>query len=209
MLENYKINELGIISQINIENFVYDKQYIQTYNNIQELTKRMSYLRLGYLLGSINTPIKNILDCGYGNGAYLEACNNFKLNCFGTDISTYPVPENCKFLEFPEIFNFEFDVISFFDCIEHIQDLSFISKLKTKYIYISLPWCHYNELGDEWFLNWKHRKPNEHLHHFNDVSLKIFMESFGYECIKLGNPEDSIRSHNFSYQNILTGIFKK
>ena len=72
-----------------------------------------------------------------------------------------------------------------------------------------IPWCHYD--SDEWFLNWYHRKPNEHLWHFNDKSLTRFFEENGYENIYLGNVEDTIRKNNNCSEkpNILSAIFKK
>jgi hypothetical protein len=73
---------------------------------------------------------------------------------------------------------------------------------------ISLPWCHHPD-QDEWFLNWKHRKPNEHLHHFNQRSLCAFMYDQGWSCVNHSNLEDGIRQHEHDWENILTAVFKK
>jgi hypothetical protein len=72
---------------------------------------------------------------------------------------------------------------------------------------VSLPNCHY--FSDEWFETWKHRRPNEHLWHFNETSLINFMNEIGYSKVNICNIEDTIRKHSHDYSNILTGIFKK
>ena len=56
---------------------------------------------------------------------------------------------------------------------------------------------------------WKHRKPDEHLWHFDEKSLQNFMTRMGYETINICNLEDLTRHNNQPYQNILTGLFKK
>ena len=66
-----------------------------------------------------------------------------------------------------------------------------------------------NYFNDEWFKNWKHRKPNEHLFHFNKTSLVNFMSEVGYTLINMSNIEDTIRKNNLNYSNIITGVFKK
>ena len=66
------------------------------------------------------------------------------------------------------MFNQFYDIITFYDSLEHFEEIEFVKKLKCNYICISVPNCHYK--NDEWFRNWKHRKPNEHLWHFNSKS---------------------------------------
>jgi hypothetical protein len=205
MLNNYKKLDNGVIQQIEIQKIKYDNDYIQTYNNFGEKGRNMAYFRLGLLLGSLKFIPNSILDIGYGNGDFLNACKNIISKCYGNDISNYKIPEGCEFVE--NIFNEEYDVITFFDSLEHFDDINFLDKLKCKYIYITLPWCHY--FDDKWFENWKHRKPNEHLWHFNDKSLVNFFEEQGYENIVLGNFEDVIRKNNEEYPNILCGLFRK
>ena len=165
----------------------------------------MSNLRLGNIIGSISKVPKSILDIGYGSGNFLETAKNLIPYCYGNDISGYTIPPGCEFVS--DIFNQYFEVITFFDSLEHFDDIYFLNALKCNYIVISLPWCHY--FDDDWFENWKHRKPDEHLWHFNSTSLTRFMKSQGFVTINITDIEDSIRKHGFSYSNILTGVFKK
>jgi len=60
-------------------------------------------------------------------------------------------------------------------------------------------------------LKWYHRKPDEHLWHFNKEALLNFFQNNGFECIHTSNFEDTIRNNVESqyYPNILSCIFKK
>lgn len=212
MLKNYTKTHDGIIHQDHILNSlqVYDTQYInERYNTYGELGMQMAYYRLGYLLGQLNKTPNSILDIGYGNGDFLRACSKIVTNCYGNDITNYQLPDNVQFID--NIFSRHFEVITFFDVLEHFEDLEFVSELKCDYILISLPWCHY--FSDEWFYNWKHRRPDEHLWHFDSDALISFFDRMGFDLISISNMEDAIRVDNNAlagnYQNILSGTFKK
>ena len=164
----------------------------------------MAYLRLGNIIGTLGRVPESILDVGYGNGSFLKVCTNIIPECYGHDISSYPVPEGCR--EIHNIVEGEYDVITFFDSLEHFEDIEFVKELKCKAVCISVPHCHYPD-DDEWFKNWKHRRPHQHLWHFNIKSLESFMDRMGYMLLSSSNLEDTIRkNHN---QKQTTSIFKK
>jgi hypothetical protein len=98
-------------------------------------------------------------------------------------------------------------VISFFDVLEHFEEIDFVKDLDCNYVYISLPWCH--NFSEEWFMDWKHRRPDEHLWHFNEKSIENFFNEMGYDMVDYSNVEDLIRVSGEEYPNILTCIFKK
>jgi ubiquinone/menaquinone biosynthesis C-methylase UbiE len=81
----------------------------------------MSYLRLGHLIGTLGFVPKSILDIGYGNGDFLVACKNIIPKCYGSDISEYPIPNGCKFIEDPS--SKIVDVATFYDSLEHFPNL--------------------------------------------------------------------------------------
>lgn len=205
MLENYKKIQNGVIAQINREPFYYDFEYSNNYNKLGEIGPRMGYLRLGHLIGSLGFIPESVMDIGYGNGDFLKVCQNIIPKCYASDISVYPTPDGCEFISDPG--SVKVTVATFYDVLEHYQDIYDIKKIQADYIIISLPNCHY--FSDEWFKNWKHRKPNEHLWHFNETSLIYFMSEVGYDIVNISNIEDTIRKNNESYSNILTGVFKK
>lgn len=206
-LENYVKLENGVIKQQNINKIEYNYEYSNKYNNYGEKANYLSYLRLGVLLGNTNKIPNSILDVGYGNGAFLNAAKNIIPKCSGFDISGFPLPHDIVVEN--SIYEKHFDVICFFDSLEHFDDINIIDKLKCEYVFISVPWCH--NLSDEWFLNWYHRRPNEHLWHFNDISLVNFFKENGFECVYKSNFEDTIRKNSTcnGYPNILSAVFKK
>lgn len=205
MINNYLKLSNGVIKQIDVIPKTYNTEYIvKSYDSYGELGKRMSYLRYGFIIGALGFIPKSILDVGYGNGDFLSVCSETIDKCYGHDISGYEIPKNCTLTE---NINIEVDVITFFDSLEHFEDINFVKNLNCKYIVISVPWCHY--FSDEWFKNWKHLRPNEHIFHFSKKSLISFMSENGYENINLTNVEDIIRNNNKKEENILTAIFKK
>ncbi len=205
MIDNYSKTQDGVIYQVERKPFDYTGAYNNYYKEIQDSTRYTSYLRLGYIVGSIGHIPKSILDVGYGTGAFLQACETEVKERYGHDISGWEVPSGCKFVD--NILENHYDVITFFDSLEHMKDIEFVKDLNCNYICISVPDCHY--FDDEWFDNWKHKKPDEHLWHFNKDSLKSFMSRMGYSLVNMCNLEDITRINNQEYTNILTGIFKK
>ena len=182
------------------------KEYVNTrYVKYGELPTYMGYLRLGNIVGSLGKIPDSILDVGYGDGSFLKVCQNIVPRCYGYDISTYPVPEGC--IQVTDLTESFYDVITFFDSLEHFEDIDFVKDLKCNYTCISVPYCHYKD--DEWFRNWKHRRPNEHLWHFDQTSLTNFMIRMGYELVSGSNIEDTIRKNKENEFNILTCVFKK
>lgn len=207
MIKNYKILENGLIRQIDFINKIqkYDYQYVDDrYNKYGEKGPQMAGLRLGYLIGTLGFVPDSILDIGYGNGDFLKMTQQ-AIKSYGNDISGYPIPDKSEFVD--NIFNEHYDVISMFDVLEHFEDISFVKDLNCNYVYISLPWCH--NFSDEWFENWKHRRPDEHLWHFNDDSINKFFIEMGFERLNFSNIEDIIRKSSDENPNILTCIFKK
>jgi len=206
-LENYEILSNGVIKQKIVRKITYDYNYSNKYNQYGEKGNYLSYMRLGVLLGVLHRTPKSIVDVGYGNGSFLEACNGTIPNIYGCDISDYPVPEGCTKITLSDISNI--DVTCFFDSLEHFDDITIVKNIDTKYIFISVPWCH--NLSDEWFMNWYHRRENEHLYHFNDKSIVAFFEECGYSCIYQGCFEDTIRKNSSlnGLPNILSCVFIK
>lgn len=207
MLDNYIKLSDGRIKQEVIKPFKYGLDYSETYNQspYKENSEYISYLRYAYIIGSIGKIPNSVLDVGYGNGGFLSVASNQIPNCSGFDISEYPVPSGCTKVD--SMTDQFFDLITFFDSLEHFEDISFVKDLKCDYVCISLPWCH--NFSDEWFDQWKHRKPDEHLWHFNKEALISFMFDNGYLFINGCNIEDQIRKSSFDCPNILTAMFKK
>jgi ADP-L-glycero-D-manno-heptose 6-epimerase len=203
---NYKYLKNGIIKQINVNKIEYNYEYSNKYNIYNEKSIHFSYLRLGVLIGALGFIPNSILDVGYGNGDFLKIAPTAIKKCYGADITDYPIPNNCTKVEISE--NKFYDVVCFFDSLEHFDDINFINNLNCNYVFISVPWCH--DFSEEWFNKWYHLKPNEHLWHFNKSALDNFFNENNYECIYSSNHEDIIRKNINSkyYPNILSCLYK-
>ena len=206
-MEGYTILPNGLIKQNKIFSYIqdYDKEYVEVrYNSYGEKSLQMAYLRLGFILGTLKHIPSSILDVGYGNGDFLKVCTKSIPSCYGNDISGYPTPTGVEFVN--NIFDKHYDVITFFDCLEHFEDIDFVKSLNCNYIVISVPCCHF--FSEEWFMNWKHRRPDEHIFHFGKESIVKYFAEMGFEQIVQSNIEDIIRIPTDSNQNILTCVFK-
>jgi SAM-dependent methyltransferase len=206
---NYKIDKYGVITQKNPSAFDYDQNYLNSYRKIKEKCILLSNIRLEYLKQRTE-EVFSLLDFGSGTGEFLEEANKQIENVYSYDL----IQKDFDFattLTIDEVNSKRFDVVCFFDSLEHTTSpRDVIKTIDTKYIFISVPWCYYETKGEKWFMDWKHRKPDEHLHHFNEKSLSEFMKSCGYETIDVSNIEDVIRiRYDKELPNILSGIFKK
>jgi hypothetical protein len=203
-MKNYQLTECGALKQINYKKFKYDLEYNQAYNKHGELGKRMSYLRLGYVLGAIGNHPNSILDVGPGNGDFIKTCKEVISEVKYNDIIQRPDLEGFEYIE--DITKQEVDVITFFDSLEHFHDLDFISDLNAKFVVISMPCCAYPS-NEEYVKSYKHFKPDEHIWHFSPEALVKFMVDKQYLPLCLSNIEDSIRKPETDLPNIMTAIF--
>lgn len=217
MLNNYQRLATGAIKQINVLPYKYDEKYVvDRYDQYGIQCDMMSYLRYGFIVGAMGRKPLSILDIGYGNGSFLKICQDGGLATYGTDVSNYELKYG-KTIEFNKCLEKHFDVITFFDSLEHFENIDFLGKLNCNYICISLPNCSYNninlaygeEQADEYFKNWKHRRENEHIWHFDGIALAKTMEKYGFKTISTESIEDVIRKPIDDFPNILTAIFKK
>ena len=152
---------------------------------------------------------KSICDFGYGNGSFMKYCRDQDKLVYGYDISDYPVPDGTTKVEDPD-YTFV-DVMTFYDSIEHLNQrnlVMFLKKKHVKHFVISVPWFH-ESLGAEWFRNWKHRRENEHFHHFDSCGLINLLIQTGCKIQYVGNAEDAVRTPVDNYPNILTVIASK
>jgi hypothetical protein len=184
----------------------YSIEYSNYYNKIPSF--EMSRIRYDVVKKYVG-QFKTICDFGYGNGDFIEHCYNKGHKAYAYDVSDYPVPPSVQRVY--DINEMNFDVVTFFDSLEHIEDedlVTFLKNLRTKYVTISLPWLH-EFLGPEWFSKWKHKKDNEHFHYFDMHGLVGLLSDSNYEILHIGNEEDEIRKPVDKWPNILTIVAKK
>lgn len=208
----------GVIKQLYPEKFTYDKTYIATYDTAEYARKAeaLQAIRLGFVLAMANAKIESLIDIGYGNGAFLTHVHKHTdIALYGFDVSGVPLPSNVLAGFDNEWYINSYDVMTFWDCLEHFPDISFIKNIQAKMIVVSLPWCKVNQHSANYgegnaaaaFADWHHRKPNEHLHHFDRQSLLTTFLQYGWVCHGTTCMEDAIRKRY--HQNILTAAFTR
>ena len=193
----YELDEHGVICQINPRPFEYTDSYIDTYHQIgDDALYLMSKLRFDHIKRVIKFTPETLLDIGYGSGSFLKyATNEWNVDCYGNDICKYALPKD---VQFAEIDDTEYDLITMFDVIEHFHNLDFLSIIRPEFLAITVPWVPTTNWKSEEFQNWKHRKPNEHVRHFDARSLKKCIESYGYNMVSISNAEDPIRKPEYT-----------
>lgn len=204
---DYSVDKFGAIHQLNPQPFTYDAAYSATYDT-EEYRRQsdiLQALRFGFVTAAHGRPIMSILDVGYGNGAFMKFAKQNVDKVCGMDVTDVPVPADCLRVKDYTYVN----VITFWDCLEHIDDLSFLIKLPCETLVISLPHCHINQMGLNFLKNYKHLKPNEHIHHFDELALENTLLHYGWKRIACGDHEDIVRKSTHGLQNILTMAFKK
>lgn len=211
MIENYRVDEFGVIHQIEFEPIVYDQDYISYYEDLADRTIKLGYQRLGWILGVLNRIPDSVLEFGYGTGTFIEAAQVTGVaHCVGCDVADYPLPIGVSFMDWDQALAGTWDVVAMFDVLEHIPDLSFLENLDASYLAVAVPYCRWRELGDPWFRNWRMLLPNEHLHHFDESSLVAMMEHYGFECLNTNTFEDGIRLRpGETGPNVLSGFFRR
>lgn len=220
-ITEYAIDQVGVIHQLYPQRFTYDEKYVSKYNTPKYtiLNDALQKLRIGFVLacwGGEFTP--GLLDVGFGNGAFVKAAQQSDLfaQLYGYDVTDVRIPRNVARLG-DDWTDGTYNIVTFWDVLEHFPDLSFLATLKADMVVISCPWCHYNDFKDsdnekavEYFTDWHHRKPNEHLHHFDRSSLVKTMVLYGWQYVQSCSIEDLVRKgKDRRPPNILTAAFKR
>jgi len=208
----YQVDQWGVIHQVPpTVTQRYDRTYVaERYDSIPDKVRQMSLLRVGFIIGTVRS-FYTLLDVGYGNGDFLDVwrlCPEWHVEVTGHDVSGYPPPTGIETIGRDEIPKRVFDVVTFFDSLEHLPDLGLLFELNARHVVVTAPWCHAARLGVEWFRDWKHRRPGEHLHHFSPSSLLLLMQSRGYAPVQCGQPiEDVLRRPANGYENTFTAVY--
>lgn len=208
---NYEVDSDGVISQTDAVPFTYDSKYVAIYDSpeYRKNSEILQAMRLGFIMGSFGRSykIKELLDYGYGNGAFMAFAKRHIERVWGYDIPNTPVPEGC--MRTNNVFAHHYDVVTMWDCMEHLTDPgSIINSFNCSKLCISLPFCAFHTKGQQWFdSEYRHRKPDEHLRHFNAASLQSFMNKLGWDMVSISNHEDLIRKNDKEDWNIISAAF--
>jgi len=173
---------------------------------------RAAHTRAGYVAGvSRSIPGSSILDFGFGNGGFLRVMRDMGWETTGVDVHS----------DHPDIRRHDrsagsvarYDVITFFDSLEHVVDPALTLKaFEFDRAIVSIPH------RPPWFWDlprvWKHFKPGEHLHYFSSASfVRLFYDLMCSPTCPASHLEDCVRgplTHGGKlFPNIATHSFKR
>lgn len=219
MLEGYVRDAHGVIHQLDPQPKVYDEQYLSYYEGLQERTIRLGFLRMGYLVGRLGHIPGSILELGYGTGSFIGAAARYGVaRCAASDVEPFPLPDGVAYVAPGDWTAAAWDVVAAFDVLEHIPDLDFLARLRTRWLYLAVPHCRWNALreadgepaADAWFRGWRMRLPDEHVHHFDPASLDAYLGARGYVRDHQIHLEDGLRLRpGEAGPNILTALYRR
>lgn len=153
----------------------YDLDYYE--NMLREYSKtgeKIAAIRWGWL-ASLNPT--TVLDYGSGVG-WFRAWRPKGVEVYSYDMGIYPQTGIDLIM---------YDVVCFWDVLEHILDFTQIEPLLAlaRNVAVTLPIMPEKERYDQW----KHFKPGEHLHYFTAATLDALFSKYGFKMIKTGQPE--------------------
>lgn len=185
----------------------YDPAYAHNYDS--QPHQKMSDIRLGVLKKTELADDLNVLDIGYGNGSFVKTITRAGYAGYGTDVhgEDFGISE----VVLSEIHPDQFDCVTFFDSLEHFNDLKLVQHMRPQFVIVSIPNRHDHLMFEP--ESWRHYKPGEHLHYFSQHSLSVFMKRWaGYELQYAGYDEDALRGKlvvgGIAHNNIYTAIYK-
>lgn len=186
---------------------VYDASYAHQYDHRPH--EEMSRLRWEFIQQHLALPEgSKVLDIGYGNGAFLKHAQRAGMEIFGIDLhgEDFGVPE----VTYSSPIGY--DLVCFFDSIEHFSEFDKILGLNAGHVVASIP--DPPELLLSQPHRWRHYKPGEHLHYFSRDSLDLLIHRWGLKHkVAEGHPEDTIRGKltidGRTYNNIYTAIYSR
>jgi len=196
----YHSDEWGVLHQIDAKPIAYDAAYLTQHTskpNYKENSLILNGLRLGFLVGSMGYVPRMLLDYGYGDGSFAALAARIVPYVYGYDIGDYPIHSTCCRTKNPKTLHVE--VVTYWDSLEHVPDLEVALDTPAKYVAVSVPCLPHVSV----FEDWKHRRPNEHLHHFTENSLKAWMACHGWVHRASAPLEEAIRD------DIITALFQR
>lgn len=203
----YVIDQFGVVVQTDHRPYMYDAKYSAVYDTkaYRQQSDLLQAMRLGFVAAAHGREVNTLMDCGYGNGAFIRFAKQSIPYVYGHDITGVPI-EDCYIL--PDLVKAQ--VLTLWDVLEHFPDIAFLRDLPYETICISLPYCHMLTEGKEWFDKvYLHRKPDEHIRHFTPTSLALTMDSLGWKEVARSAHEDIVRKSKHGLQNIISMAFKR
>jgi len=197
-------NGVGVLRCGEEERISYDKKYLDTYLQYENtpIGQSITSYRVNLLLRNLSEIHLPVLDVGIGSGHFIRECLKHKINVDGADVNPVALEwlKKCGMLE---KHNVRYDVLTFWDSLEHLDDpKEFIQDHHSpKHIFVSIPIFHNKYTVKDS----RHYKPGEHIYYFTQTGLINWFYSLGYEIQMLDDSESRL----FGRNDIYTYYFKK
>lgn len=178
---------------------VYNGNYVAQYRKL-EARESMSHLRLGLLKSFCEAG--TLLDVGYGGGDFVRLALKAGYDAYGVDVHGV----DCGVRERSMLEHVRWDVVTFFDSLEHFADLDLVRQLieRALFVMVSMPKVPKFRTAEE-LRSWRHYKPGEHLHYFSYQSLDRLL--WPKQLLSRSDAEDAIRGRCAGAQNIFTSVY--
>ncbi len=195
--------DCGYRWQVEIKPFKYDQQYLEFGYSDAPLVA-MAWIRLSFVFKYMQNFGK-LLDVGCGFGNFVRAARHASFDAYGFDVHQIDTGSSA-----PRVDSFygKWDAVTLFDSFEHFEDFEKVFAIDTKWFFITVP--HLDEsMSVSEIKNWKHYKPDEHLHYFTVKAMHSLFRKNGYMLMEAVNLEDVIRKPARNGQfNTMTYAFR-
>lgn len=196
---------------------IYDAAYVAARYDRYRTTPTMSQVRVAVLEqvlrlyeslqeGSVLVNRGRLLDVGYGNGEFIRIARKAGWDAWGYDVNPTPYA-GVRAARLPNEPNWpiRYRVITFFDSLEHFEDLTHARWVShaADWLLLSFPAMPSSFPFEK---EWKHYRPGEHHLYFDPEGLARVFSHNGRraELVYRSNPEDCIRKPEGSGPNIWT-----
>jgi hypothetical protein len=173
------------LKQLDVQKIVYDPAYIATGSRT---TPAMCELRLAFLregIADADLATWSVLELGPGNGCFFRFLAPQVAHIDGYDVAQTSYSTIPSLAGRPH-----YQLVCGFDVLEHFEDIDELWQLDFTYGLFSLP-CPPRAGVDA---GWRHFKPHEHLWHITPAEFTAWMRDHGYEVLRMGSPEDALRT---------------
>lgn len=170
---------------------VYDQDYFDRYRAMSETPMAVALNRFRADLvrrhGGVSEEI-TLLDVGIGDGAFLRALEGERwIRRYGADVN----PAGISYLEqLGQLGSLEesYDVVTFWDSLEHIRDPRWALKAAAGVALVSIPIFS----GVEHVLASRHYRPDEHFWYFTRQGFRAFAERQGFDVVDVLATESAL-----------------
>lgn len=202
----YAFRQRDLTPQVTYDTAYLQQRYGDIPGRVQVLANARLHLLSAILYDRLQVTQTRILDVGCGTGAFHQIARHLGYDAWGQDPVNTGLPwfvEDASLL--PNV-----QVATYFDSLEHmVNPAASIRALNAEYVMISIPAC-WLPMDEDWFMQWRHRRPGEHLWHWEPSGLDKWMLLLRYRPIITGFPEDHFRPNaDQRLPNIFTAIYRR